>query len=76
VYHSLLREMYRKNSPRLRFSMYSSLSVDSEKFGGRCHSAARGGNFCVAVPLGAKVEPCCGLRPGCYRNYIRSRRPS
>ena len=62
--HVIPTKMYRKNSPRLRFPTYSPLNVDMEKFlvRRRCHSAM--------------WEPCCGLRPGRYRNYICARRMS
>src|ERR1700734_451816 len=58
--------------PSLRFSMYSSLNAHSKKSGEsrRCHPAERGKKLCVAMPPPAKVEPCCGLRSGRYRNYI------
>jgi hypothetical protein len=40
-------KIYRTHSPRLRFLMYSSLNVDTEKLGkrGRCHSAREDGTF-------------------------------
>jgi hypothetical protein len=37
-------KMYRKNSPRLRFSMYSALNVDTEKLGSARRELLRGGS--------------------------------
>jgi hypothetical protein len=77
--HVIPTKIYRKNFRLLRFSMYNSFNVNTEKmgqaqalpFGSARRELLRGGTAGEA-----KVEPSVGCPPpGRYRNYIRSRRP-
>jgi len=65
-------KMYRKNSPRLRLSMYSSVTLDSEilKKRRRCHSAVREGT----IARQDRRELKSNHSVGCGSGLIGSRR--